>query len=186
MNKRELGNRISLIRKFRGITQAELGIAIGFNPTNATVRMSQYESGMKKPKDDLLVEIAKQLNCSPYNFIEADNYLIYQIELLFWQEENIKLPIWVTYNDTDTDADSDIDRDTVPNKNGKSPLVLTVSTSDPNETEEDLATILKEWQKIKDKYISNKINFNKYFEWKITWPDNASNDIKQIIASYDD
>ena len=37
------GERIKRIRNFRGITQPDFGIALGFDAKNAAVRVSQYE-----------------------------------------------------------------------------------------------------------------------------------------------
>ncbi len=38
-----IGDRIKKARVFRGMTQKELGIAVGFNEKNADIRIAQYE-----------------------------------------------------------------------------------------------------------------------------------------------
>ena len=57
-----LGERIKRIRTFRGLTQRELGLKLGYEERNADVRVAQYESGYRVPKKDTLMEIARILN----------------------------------------------------------------------------------------------------------------------------
>ena len=45
-----LGERIKRIRTFRGLTQRELGLKLGYEERNADVRVAQYESGYRVPK----------------------------------------------------------------------------------------------------------------------------------------
>ena len=49
-----IGERIRFIRNLRGMTQKWLGQAVGFPPKTADVRMAQYESGSRTPKEDLV------------------------------------------------------------------------------------------------------------------------------------
>ena len=44
-----LGERIKRIRTFRGLTQRELGLKLGYEERNADVRVAQYESGYRVP-----------------------------------------------------------------------------------------------------------------------------------------
>lgn len=59
------GYRIRHIRTFKGVTQKELGIAIGFNEENADIRIAQYESGSRRPKDNTISAIASVLGVAP-------------------------------------------------------------------------------------------------------------------------
>ena len=59
------GKRIKHIRALRRLTQKELGAAIGFSGKTSDVRIAQYESEKRMPKDDLLNNIANTLNVSP-------------------------------------------------------------------------------------------------------------------------
>ena len=43
-----LGDRIRYFRKWRGLTQQELGEAVGFSRGSADVRIGQYESNAKR------------------------------------------------------------------------------------------------------------------------------------------
>ena len=42
-----MGDKIHRIRDFRGMTQKQLGIAVGFDEKSADVRIAQYESGTR-------------------------------------------------------------------------------------------------------------------------------------------
>ena len=61
-----IGERIRFIRNLRGITQKSLGTAIGFDDKTADVRMAQYESGTRTPKEKLVSNLANVLDVSPY------------------------------------------------------------------------------------------------------------------------
>ena len=56
-----LGDRIRYFRKWRGLTQQELGEAVGFSKGSADVRIGQYESNAKKPREETLLAIAEAL-----------------------------------------------------------------------------------------------------------------------------
>ena len=61
-----IGERIRFIRNMRGMTQKSLGIAIGFDNKTADVRLAQYESGTRSPKEKLVSNLANVLDVSPY------------------------------------------------------------------------------------------------------------------------
>ena len=61
-----IGERIRFIRNLRGMTQKYLGMAIGFDEKTADVRMAQYESGTRTPKEKLVSNLAHVLDVSPY------------------------------------------------------------------------------------------------------------------------
>jgi transcriptional regulator with XRE-family HTH domain len=48
----------------RGLTQRELGLAVGFGEKSADVRIAQYESGTRTPKEKMIADIAKVLRVS--------------------------------------------------------------------------------------------------------------------------
>jgi transcriptional regulator with XRE-family HTH domain len=47
------------------MTQKYLGMAIGFSEKTADVRMAQYESGSRTPKEAMTADLAKVLNVCP-------------------------------------------------------------------------------------------------------------------------
>lgn len=61
-----IGERIRFIRNLRGMTQKWLGQAVGFPEKTADIRMAQYESGSRTPKEDLVRTLAGVLEVSPY------------------------------------------------------------------------------------------------------------------------
>ena len=84
-----LGERIKRIRTFRGLTQRELGLKLGYEERNADVRVAQYESGYRVPKKDTLMEIAKILNVNYINFItEAPGCAEDIMQTFFWLDED--------------------------------------------------------------------------------------------------
>jgi len=56
-----IGERIRYIRNLRGMTQKYLGRLIGFDENAADVRIAQYESGARTPKEKILTDIANAL-----------------------------------------------------------------------------------------------------------------------------
>ena len=60
-----IGERISFMRKLRGMTQKYLGQQLGFPERSADVRLAQYETGTRTPKEDLTNQIASILDVSP-------------------------------------------------------------------------------------------------------------------------
>ena len=71
-----IGERIRFIRNLRGMTQKYLGMLIGFNEKNADVRMAQYESCSRTPKEDVVTNLAEALEVSPRALTvpNIDNY----------------------------------------------------------------------------------------------------------------
>lgn len=59
------GMRIRHFRILRGMTQRALGIAVGFPPENADIRIAQHESGVRTPKYELLCQMAQALDVTP-------------------------------------------------------------------------------------------------------------------------
>ena len=57
-----IGSKIRLLRMKKGITQKELGMKLGFTESTAEVRIAQYETDSRIPREDLLNRIADALN----------------------------------------------------------------------------------------------------------------------------
>ena len=66
------GENIKRIRKFRGMTQKELGIAIGIGEESASPRMAQYETDNRNPKLEQLSKIAEALEVSVFEFLDIE------------------------------------------------------------------------------------------------------------------
>lgn len=68
----------------------EFGAALGFEGKSMSVRIAQYETGARVPKQDTLLKIAEVLQC---NYKALDDYSLGAaediIETLFWLEESL-------------------------------------------------------------------------------------------------
>lgn len=60
-----ISERIRFFRKKKGLSLKQLGLLVGFPEKCADVRIAQYESGTRKPKESIVGAIAKALNISP-------------------------------------------------------------------------------------------------------------------------
>ncbi|MBE8610649.1 MULTISPECIES: helix-turn-helix domain-containing protein [unclassified Psychrobacter] len=74
--------RFKEARKVKGLTQEQLGLAIGLDEFVASTRINRYERGIHQPDFQILTLIAKTLNVPPAYFF-ADDELAAQI--LKWQ-----------------------------------------------------------------------------------------------------
>ena len=72
-----VGNRIKKIRNMRGMTQKELGLAVGFDEKSADIRIAQYESGTRTPKEKIITNIANALKINPkaIDRLDTENYI---------------------------------------------------------------------------------------------------------------
>ena len=83
-----VGEKIKFIRNFRGMTQKELGVGIGFDEKGADNRIAQYETNYRVPKKDTLLQIAKVLDVNPLNFIsEVSGSAEDIMQTFFWLDE---------------------------------------------------------------------------------------------------
>lgn len=71
------GERIRYLRTLRAMTQKQLGIEVGFPERTADIRLAQYESGTRTPKEDIVERIADVLDVSPasINVPDIDSYV---------------------------------------------------------------------------------------------------------------
>lgn len=164
-----IGEKIKLIRNFRGLTQKELGIQIGFNEKGADNRIAQYETNYRVPKKDTLIQIAKVLNINSLNFVSEVSGSIENImQTFFWLDEdnpncinlfqlvrnkgktNYAEDTSVRYNDTDDWP-------------AHAPVGIWFNYGLVNE-------FMREWLIRKNELKSGKITKDEYFEWKLNWP----------------
>ena len=144
-------DRIKRIRNMRSITQKELGVAVGFDESNADVRVAQYESGTRTPKEDLLRKIAEVLDV---------NYRALYEPTLYAAED-------VMYTLFELDEHYPISLHEVTN------------TSDPFSPENHIAVsfnyfllddFFAEWIQRKKDLADGSISKAEYMEWKVNWP----------------
>ena len=83
-----LGKRIKRIRTYRGMTQKELGIRLGYKESTADVRIAQYESDQRRPKTDTLYRMAEILEIHSFCLVKAkEGSLEELLQTLLWLEE---------------------------------------------------------------------------------------------------
>ena len=164
-----LGERIKRIRTFRGLTQRELGLKLGYEERNADVRVAQYESGYRVPKKDTLMEIAKILNVNYINFItEAPGCAEDIMQTFFWLDEDNRNTFHLFQlvrnpgmcNDSDDKSGHYNNSDEWP---AHAPVGMWIDYGLVNE-------FLREWCLQKEQLKSGEISEEEYFEWKINWP----------------
>lgn len=147
-----IGDKIKKIRIKRDMTQKELGLAIGFNDKTADVRMAQYESGTRVPKEAIIIKIAEVLKVNP-------DYLM--APTLTKTEEIIHTLIYLDeYNQLKMQAEEY----TTPEGENQKNINLSITAVD---------YYLEEWYDKKRALENNEITQEEYYEWKINWPDSS-------------
>ena len=168
-----LGERIKRIRTFRGLTQRELGLKLGYEERNADVRIAQYESGYRVPKNNTLMEMAKILNVNYIHFIGVTPGCAEDIMLTFlWLDEDDRSTIHLFQlvrnpgkcNASDDKSVRYNDSDEWP---AQAPVGMWIDYGLVNE-------FLREWCLRKEQLKSGEISEDEYFEWKINWPASSS------------
>lgn len=150
-----VGERIKRVRNFRGITQKELDIAIGFDEKRADIRVAQYESNTGTPKEGLLRKIAEVLEVDFRSLCEPALYSAEDImHSLFALDEHY--PGTRLYEVTDTTGPD------FPEKH--------ISVSFRYRL---LDEFLLEWQRRKKLLAAGEITREEYLEWKLNWPQTA-------------
>lgn len=143
-----IGERIRFIRNLRGMTQKWLGQAVGFPEKTADVRMAQYESGSRTPKEDLVKALANVLEVSPLalSIPDIDSNLGF-IHTLFAVED--LHGVRVEKNDNEVHIAFD---------GGK-----------PN-TDRSVFQMLSAWANQAEKYRNGEISKEQYDRWRYTFP----------------
>lgn len=91
-----IGRRIRKIRKEKGLSQAELGAKVDLTAD----RIQKYENGARKPKTDLLKQIAKALGVSSFALADpTTSSYINVMFALFELENNFNMKIEKTPED---------------------------------------------------------------------------------------
>ena len=162
-----VGDKIKKIRTFRGMTQKELGLAIGFEEKGADNRIAQYETNYRVPKRELLDKMAEALRVDRQNFYtiapgSAEDFM----RTFFWLDEDspgairlfplvrvpgkIKEETVVQYNDS-------YDWPAHP------PVGMYFQYGLVDE-------FMREWLFRQQELHAGEITRDEYFEWKLNWP----------------
>lgn len=93
----KFGKRLKIIRKRNKLTQQQLGILIGLNPSSADVRIAQYENNLRMPKQKILSKIVEVLNVSECLLLSNHDDGMINIYIdLYWQLIEGKNIIYIT------------------------------------------------------------------------------------------
>lgn len=158
-----IGDRIKRVRNFRKMTMKELGMAVGFDESSADVRIAQYESNDRRPKEELLRKIAQALDVNYMALAEPSTFLYSAsdiIEILFELDNKTTLKLFEV-----------IDKDEYPEER------VAISTS-----YNILNMFLQEWRVRKQELANGEITEEEYQEWKLNWPD-TMDDLGKTIPS---
>ena len=156
-----IGQRIKYFRNLKGMTQKELGLAVGFTDKTSDVRIAQYESEARVPKEDMLKSIAEVLDVSP---------------------EAINIPNIDTYNGLMMTLFALEDMYGLKIKNIDGELCLT-----PEKVFNDHYPVLFEkflaWQQMSEKCLNDEITKEEYDNWRYNYPQSAISDLDEILNS---
>ena len=86
-----IGDKIKLVRRHRGLTQQQLGILIDIK-NGAANRIAQYETGYRTPKAEIVEKIAKVLNVREETFYMPNDTIVDLIRTLIWYDWEHSLP----------------------------------------------------------------------------------------------
>ena len=164
-----VGDKIKKIRTFRGMTQKELGLAIGFEEKGADNRIAQYETNYRVPKKELLDKIAEVLRVDRQNFYTvqpgcAEDFM----RTFFWLDEDtpgaIRLFQFVrnpgkTGGSNDTAARYNANDDWPAH----APVRIYFQYG-------LVGKFMREWLQRQQGLHAGKIIRDEYFEWKLNWP----------------
>lgn len=150
-----IGERIKKARVFRGMTQKELGIAVGFNEKNADVRIAQYESNTRRPKDNLLYKMADVLDVGFFALYEPHQYNAESIMYSLFDQGNDPMRVQ---------------------------LEEVLTTNGLQRPQKRIAIIynydhmdeyLREWKLRREQVLNHTISVEEYTEWVVNWPDTS-------------
>ena len=138
-----VGERIKFHRKRRDMTQRGLGTEVGFPPASADVRIAQYESGSRSPKEPMLNALAAVLEVSPEALMVPDlDAPAALLQLLFALEDRYDLRL---------------------SQHGS---VTSVQIDIPSQGVTHFYCMLFLWQIMRDQLASGKLTREEYDEWR--------------------
>ena len=156
-----IGERIKFIRNLRGMTQKYLGQSIGFDEKTADVRIAQYESGTRTPKENYIQAMAKVLGVVPpaLDVPDIDSY-IGLMHTLFALEDMYGIKI-----------------DKIDNE-----ICLTLDKSGGT-SYLSLFEMFSAWQNEAAKLKCSEISKEEYDKWRYTYPEAEAMRTKEALDS---
>lgn len=150
-----IGERIKKARVFRGMTQKELGIAVGFNEKNADVRIAQYESNTRRPKDNLLYKMADVLDVGFFALYEPRQYNAESIMYSLFDQGNDPMRVQL---------EEVLTTDGLQRPQKRIAIIYNY---------DHLDEYLREWKLRREQVLNHTITVEEYTEWVVNWPDTS-------------
>lgn len=150
-----IGDRIKKARVFRGMTQKELGIAVGFNEKNADVRIAQYESNTRRPKDNLLYKMADVLDVGFFALYEPRQYNAESIMYSLFDQGNDPMRVQL---------EEVLTTDSLQRPQKRIAIIYNY---------DHLDEYLREWKLRREQVLNHTITVKEYTEWVVNWPDTS-------------
>ena len=156
-----IGERIRWFRKRLNLTQKELGIKIGLNKLTAETRIGQYETGQRKPKPDMINDMAEALGVSSEAIAvpDIDSY-IGLMHTLFTLEDRYGLTV--------TELDGQV--------------CLKLDVNNPN-YDLGFAEDLIAWNKVKTKLTTGSMLISEYDHWRYNYPEDKAKETREKLDS---
>ena len=164
-----VGDKIKKIRTFRGMTQKELGLAVGFEEKGADNRIAQYETNYRVPKRELLDKIAEALRVDHQNFYtivpgSAEDFM----RTFFWLDEDSPGAIHLFQLVRNPGRAGAADDTAVRYNDGDDwpahpPVGMYFQYGLVDE-------FMREWLLRQQELHAGEITRDEYFEWKLNWP----------------
>ena len=153
------GERIRKFRNMIGMTQQELGTKLGFSEKSAVIRVGQYENEKRKPKQDMINNMAYIFDVASESITvpDIDNY-IGLMHTLFALEDRYGL--------------------TVTMLDGQICLKQDINHSNYNRS---LADDLQSWYDKKSKLTSGSILASEYDHWRYNFPADRVAETRQSL-----
>ena len=154
-----VGERIRKFRNMIGMTQQELGTKLGFSEKSAVIRVGQYENENRKPKQDMINNMAYIFDVASESITvpDIDNY-IGLMHTLFALEDRYGL--------------------TVTMLDGQICLKQDINHSNYNRS---LADDLQSWYDKKSKLTSGSILASEYDHWRYNFPADRVAETRQSL-----
>lgn len=147
-----IGQRIKFFRNRKGFTQKQLGEVLGFHGKSSDVRMAQYESEARIPKQELIKEMAGllEVDTKALTVPNIDNYFGL-MHTFFALEDMYGL--------------------TIGENDGSICLSLDPAITKPHSALDDC---LRSWLRQKEKLAQGEITKEQYDEWRYQYPKSDS------------
>lgn len=146
-----IGDKIKLVRRHRGLTQQQLGILIDIK-NGAANRIAQYETGYRTPKAEIVEKIAKVLNVREETFYMPNDTIVDLIRTLIWYDWKHSLPFQDFGDSTQCFL-----------------LRIRLSCSHPA-----VKALLADWRIHRTAFENGRITSSDYLEWMLQWPPTLS------------